>query len=399
MIATRELDLDRINARLKLEKMFGVGAYAGAEQGISTEGGIVTFTTDGRDISALWNEFQATVAIQNERRQGLIDFLTFPVASVIEDIPQLSSADFEEASELGEPKGIRVELNYFSLAFDFRDYDLAQRFTWKFLRDASAAQVEAIHQGALEADNRLIFTKVMKTIFNSANVTTDIRNAAYTVYKFYNNDGTVPPSYNGVTFPGTHNHYLTSGAATVDSGDVEAMIGLLREHGYSLANGTQIILMVNPAQANAIRTWRANVVNANAATALYDFIPAPGQPPLIVPNVNGLVGQQPPSQIAGLTVIGQYGPAMVVEEDYIPAGYMFIFGTGGVGGLNNPVGFREHANPAYRGLRLIPGNRQGYPLIDSFYSRGFGTGIRQRGGGAVMQVTAAGSYTTPTIYL
>jgi hypothetical protein len=40
-----------------------------------------------------------------------------------------------------------------------------------------------------------------------------------------------------------------------------------------------------------------------------------------------------------------------------------------------------------------------YPLIDSFYQRGFGTGVRQRGGGVVMQIKASGVYDIPTPYL
>jgi hypothetical protein len=58
------------------------------------------------------------------------------------------------------------------------------------------------------------------------------------------------------------------------------------------------------------------------------------------------------------------------------------------------VGLREHANPAFRGLRLIPGNQQAYPLIDSYYARAFGTGIRQRGVAAVMKLDPS-AYSVP----
>jgi hypothetical protein len=68
-----------------------------------------------------------------------------------------------------------------------------------------------------------------------------------------------------------------------------------------------------------------------------------------------------------------------VEESYIPAGYVILLGSGGDANLNNPIGFREHANSALRGLRLVQDKQSDYPLIDSYYVRGFGTGIRQRG--------------------
>jgi hypothetical protein len=369
----------------------------GGARGYNVEGDVLTQTVDGRDLNDLWNEFQATITIQNERRTGLVEMLTFPVTNVIEDVPQIGGDDFEEASEFGEPKGIRPALSYFSLAYDFKWYDIAARYTWKFLAEASAQQIEAVHQSVLDADNRLVFKKVMNTLFNNVNRSATIKGQNYTVFSLYNADGTVPPDYKGNTFNGSHTHYLSSGAAAIDSGDVEALIDHLKHHGYSAANGTQLVLLVNAQEAASIRTWRANVTNANAAVATYDFIPSQGSPGLIVPNAQGMLGTQVPNTINGMPVIGSYGPALIVEEEYIPAGYIVLIGTGGEGGLNNPVGLREHANPGLRGLRLINDNASSYPLVDSFYSRGFGTGIRQRGGAAVMRISAS-AYAIPSQY-
>lgn len=371
---------------------------AGGARGYNTEGDILTQTVDGRDLNALWNEFQAAVALQNSERQVLVDFLTFPVTNIIEDVPQISGDDFEEASEFGEPKSIRAALSYFSLAYDFKWYDIAARFTWKFLAEASAQQVESVHQSVLEADNRLVFSQVMKTLFNNVNKSADIRNQSYTVYKLYNNDGTTPPSYKGNTFLSTHDHYMVSGAATVDSGDIEDMVDDLRKHGYSDTNGVRLVLLVNNQEGKVIRTFKAGTVNNNSKTALYDFIPAVGQPAFLLPG-QGMIGTQPGPTLAGLTVIGSYANVLIVEEDYIPAGYMVMIGTGGRANLNNPVGIREHANTGLRGLRLVKGRDNDYPLVDSFYSRGFGTGVRQRGGAIVMQVKAPGSYDIPAAYV
>lgn len=371
---------------------------AGGAQGYNVQADVITQTVDGRDLNDMWNEFSEVVRIYNERRQRLIDLLTFPVTNVIEDVPQVAGDDFEEASEFGVPKGIRGTLNYFSLAYDFKWYDLAARFTWKYLAEATAAQVESVHQSALDADSRLVFKKVMNTLFNNANRIASINGQNYTVYALYNADGTVPPEYKGNTFNGTHSHYLVSGAAGIDSGDLEDQIEHLRHHGYSPANGTQLFTMVNPAEARVIRSWRANTTNANAAVALYDFVPAQGQPALIVPNADGLLGTQVAGNFRGMNVIGSYGPTIIIEEDYIPAGYMVTIGSGGEGALMNPVGLREHAQPGLRGLRQIPGDRSAYPLVNSYYSRGFGTGIRQRGGTVITQIKASGSYAVPAMY-
>ena len=46
---------------------------------------------------------------------------------------------------------------------------------------------------------------------------------------------------------------------------------------------------------------------------------------------------------------------------------------------------------------MIPGRNQRYPLQDSFFARGFGTGVRHRGAAAVLQVTTDSTYTPPTL--
>jgi hypothetical protein len=254
--------------------------------------------------------------------------------------------------------------------------------------------VESLNNMALEADNRLVFRKVLSAIFaGSANRTADIRGQAVNVYGFYNNDGTVPPAWKSNTFSGTHNHYITSGAATVDAQDLLDMEEHLVHHGYGSQNGSTMILLVNRAQLNTIRTFR---VSTGAA---YDVIPVVGGAPWLLPvNTGGVVNGTPPGTVNGLTVSGQYGNWLIVEEDYIPAGYMLGFATGGANAATNPVGVREHQNAGLRGLRLVKGRDNDYPLIDSFYNRGFGTGVRHRGAGIVMQVTAAGSYTVPAAY-
>ncbi len=374
-------------------------AFRGADHGFNVQDDVLYTTADGTNLNDLWSEFQATLDIQNAERQTLIDFLTYPVTNSVEEVVQGGTVDFEEASEFGVPKSGRPTLESFSMGFDFKWYDLAKRYTWMFLAEADSRQTAANHQVALEADNRLMYNKVMWTLFNNVERTANIKGQAYSVYPLYNADGTIPPSYGGNTFTGSENHYLVSGNALVDSTDVEDLIDKLEDKGYSAANGTQLVILVNKQEGKEIRKFRANVANNNAAVATYDFIPSTAEATTLLTPGTLLLGQQPPSQIGGLTVIGSYGSALIVQESRVPAGYMAIIGTGGSGGLQNPIGLREHARPEYRGLRLIEGDKAGYPLVNSYYSRGFGTGIRQRGGAAIMQVKAAGLYEVPAQFV
>lgn len=369
----------------------------GGDGGYQTGGDVVTTTQDGVDLNGMWDQYQQTLAYWNQRKTGLVGLFTYPVTSLVENVPQVGKAVFEEASEFGEPQAGKINVSYIQLGYDFRDYDVASRWTWRFLRDADARQVAAMHNAYLMADADLVYRKVMEAIFDNRNRSTIVRQQAYEVYPLYNGDGMIPPDYGTKTFSADHDHYLVSGASQVDPGDLEEALDHIEEHGYSRQNGTILIQMVSKAQAAVIRTFRQGVAT-NGVVAQYDFIPSANQPPMILPNDQGLLGERPPDQWNGLVVIGSYRGAYIVEDVSIPEGYMLTFGSGGLGQLQNLVGLREHANPAYRGLRLIPGNQQGYPLVDSYYARGFGTGIRQRGGAVVTQFKATGDYVPPAIY-
>src|SRR5690606_17836695 len=72
------------------------------------------------------------------------------------------------------------------------------------------------------------------------------------------------------TFNGSHTHYLTSGAATIDPGDLNVIEDDLYSHGYRLVQGYQLVLMVNRQEANVIRTFKVGV-----ASSRWDFIPDP----------------------------------------------------------------------------------------------------------------------------
>ena len=385
------------NKGISVEQLFDLsGSITGADRGFNEAADVLFAAADGTDLNEFWDEVQATVRARNAQRNRLIDLLTFRVDGISEEVSAPAPADFEEASEYGLPKGIRTGISRFWRGYDFKFWDLATRFTWRFIAEADQGQLRALNNTALEADNRLIYGRVMKTLFNPLNLGgfTD-NNLPVTVYKFFNGDSEVPPVYESNTFTAPHNHYLTSqtagGSATLNSESVDAMQVQLDHHGYTFQRGFKKVLWVNAAQASVIRTWK--VADGDS----WDFILDPDQlgGGLYVPTDRRLIGQ-PQGKVPGQ--IGTYGPWHVVEEPAIPAGYLVGLASGGPDNLGNPIGIREHKNPTYRGLRIIPGDKQGYPLIESYYQRGLGTGIRQRGAGVLLQVTGNANYTVPSTY-
>lgn len=367
----------------------------GAQSGTNERADILTQAGDGSDLGEIWNEIAATLAMWNRQRNSLASKLIYQVGEPIEHVGIPATQDFEEASEYGQPRG-GAGYTYVNRGYDFKFYDLAQRFTWMFIAEAGGDQLRNLANQALEADERLRFNKIMKTVFNPANVAGIAdKNIPTTVVKFYNGDGEVPPQYKTNTFAGSHTHYSTTQSlatvATLTSPSVDAVESDLRKHGYTPAvSGTQLLLTVNPQEGTIIRGW------TRTSGAKYDFIPSASYGGGVYLPMNGGIIARPEGSVEN--EIGTYGPFHIVEDEYIPAGYLAFFASGGDFSINNPIGFREHVNPAYRGLQHIPGTRSDYPLIDSFYRRGFGTGIRQRGAGWLVQVTSSTTYTVPAIY-
>lgn len=372
----------------------------GAARGFNSTADLLTQTADGRDLNALWLDYQAVLADYNARRSELVAFLTYGVTEPIVEIPVIGAgADFEEASEYGVPMSIRPGVGHYSMGFPFKWYDLAARFTWQYLADATQEQVDSIQAAAVDSDNRLVFGKVMNGLFNNVNSAASIKGNNYTVYRFWNNDGVVPPPFETTTFTGSHQHYMTTGGA-FEAGDLDLLIDNVAHHGYTVARGYRLVVLMNKQEVTIARAFRSYAQNNGVKDATHgdwDFIPAQGTAAMLLPQNTVLLGQQPANTLGAMEVVGSYGDVLIVQNGYIPAGYMVAFATGGVDNLNNPLGIRQHTNETLQGMRLVKGPNPDYPIIDSYYVRGFGIGVRQRGAAAVMQVTA-GAYAIPAAY-
>ena len=384
--------------RVNLRELGILSGIAGGDRGYHTAGDIITALADGTDLNELWTDYNDMLGEHNARRDTLVNFITWRTTNVSEMLFQSGqTADFEEASEFGEPVGYRPGVTSMTLGYTFKWYDLAARFTWQFLADADQRQVDAVANMAAEADNRNVFMMVLKTLFNNSRRKNKEGND---VFPFYAGAvGDKPNDYGATTFADQHNHYVTSGAATVDAQDFQQLQGLLTEHGYSQANGYNLVAIINEAQEGTIRQFRSEA-NGGTAGNIYDFVPAQGTPSFLIPIDRQIEpgASRPPATINGIEVVGQYGQFTILKNEWIPTGYVVAFATGGAENVQNPVAIREHPTASLRGLRLVKGRTPDYPLIDSFYNRGFGTGIRYRGAGAVMQITVSGSYTVPAQY-
>jgi hypothetical protein len=368
----------------------------GGKGGISTRGDVlVNVTSDGVDLNLVWAEIQDVLELWNQERKSVTDLLSFRTVNVADAIAQsISSDSFEEATEFGEPRAIRPPSDVLKLGYSFKDYDISLRASWKFLREATAEQVTAQVTRVLEADNKLTTGTVMNRLLDP---TQRLNEWGHTCYGLWSNDGMVPPPYLGQTFDGTHTHYLTTGSSVLDAADIEAMLHHITEHGYGLHPAVQLLILANPldVEAATMTAWRAGVeYRSGAPLPKWDFIPSALMPAWV--SAETIHGPIPSAEYNGLQVWGSYGGALLIQSNYCPRGYAAVVASGGPNSDSAPVGFREHVNPAYRGLRHIPGNGP-YPIQSSFFARGFGVGTRHRGAAVVTQITTNVSYAPPAI--
>lgn len=365
----------------------------GREEGIQNSGDVVRTTLDGVDLNAIWTEVQSIIQAWNDSRDALTSVLSYHTINVAEAIPQSQTLeDFEPATDYGQPTALRPPTEHLLMGFGFGDFDKAGRWTRRFLRDSTAEQVRATLNYALEADNRLVNSAILHQLFSNV---AGVNERGNTIFPLYNADNFKVPSYLGRNFNGPHNHYLTSGAAQLDSGDLETVAKTVREHGFGTTPDSQLLALMNPEQAEIVAGWKAGDETATGIFARNSFIPSEGAPAYYSPEP--IVGDVAPATYQKLKVEGSYGDVWIVASDYIPGDYFSVVASYGANSPANAIAVREHSNAAYRGFRTIEGPGE-YPITDAFYTRAFGTGVRRRGQAACMQITADPTYTPPEIF-
>lgn len=366
-----------------------------ARQGIQAQGDVlVNELADGTDINLVWEELIRAFSLYNEERTTIASLLSFRTVNSSDVVAQsIGTSSFERATEHGLPKSAGTPADALLLGYDFFDNDLRTAFTWKFLRQADRRQVDAVINGVMESDNKLVTGTILRRLFDPTEGTNEFGARVFGLYT--GNDGVTPPPYLGNQFPSNTNHYLATQAAQIDSQDIEDALNLVRAKGFGLDSLSQLLILANPVESELIQTWRSGKESRSGGPiAKHDFIPSVKAPPYLQPE--NIVGQPISGDYYGREVLGSYGPAWLLETSFVPANYVAVVASGGPNSERNVVGMRELPNAAYQGLRTIPGNQLGYPLQDSYFQRSFGVGVRQRGAAVCLQVTAGSTYTAPT---
>lgn len=334
-------------------------------------------TVDGQSVNEIWRDMQAMLAAFNASNDQVVSLLSFRTVLSNEKVGVPINPGFQKATEFGRPSKIRFA--QISRGFPIEHFDLGDGYTQEYIDSARGAQLMAVQATILNSWTTLEREVTMEAMFNDTN-TTDQDNIL--VRRLYNNDGEVPPTIKRWTHDGTHTHYLFNGGAGFVQANLDTMSEHLVHHGFREFGDAAFLLLAHRDDVATIRGF-ANWIPSEE-TQRPDTLSNSGV-------VRGLMRRQ---GTGGLKVEGWVNDWTIIEFNDMISGYLLGIVSGGPLDTRNIVGLRVHENPSARGLRLVEGNRQNYPLYDSVYDGYMGAGVGQRGAGVIMQ--DFGSYVVPT---
>jgi len=365
-------------------KLFGAAAGANPAGFLSRDDTLDTvpgnrgLTVDGQNVNEIWADMQAMLGAFNSSNDQVVSLLSFETVKSNEKVGVPITPGFQKATEYGRPSKIRFK--DVARGFPIEHFDLGDGYTQEYIDLAVGAQLMAVQATILNSWTSLERDVVMEAVFNNVNETDQ---DGINVKRLYNADGEIPPTIKRWTHTGSHTHYLTSASAGSNfaQADLNTMGEHLVHHGFREFGDSTFILLAHRDEMATIRAFANFIPSVDAS-----------QPAEMASGV--VRGLERRGGTGGLNVEGYVNDWTIIEFNDLPSGYLFGLVSGGPMDVRNIVGKRVHENPSARGLRLIEGNRQNYPLYDSVYDGYVGAGVGQRGAGVIM--IDAASYAVPT---
>lgn len=255
--------------------------------------------------------------------------------------------------------------------------------TQAWLDEATLAHLNTQAVNAAVKDANFVLKTILRAILRNVNVSFDDRQwpgtgnegpGVITVRRLANADGAAGTIYSNSQeiLLSTLQHYITSGSASLTEGAFTLARDKLRDVG---ADGN-VIYIVSRA-------------TADSAEGLTNFVKV-RDPNIVDPAAKYALVESPRAR-------GRIANGEVIEWPHMPNGYIIALDTTKA----KPVRIRNHRLQKYQGFQLAldeeRGEVLGRPLINRFWRRLIGAGIRNRVGAVVVQVTTNGAYTAPTI--
>jgi hypothetical protein len=285
--------------------------------------------------------------------------------------------DMEELGEFGRPRTAKNNVGN-TCGFRLNRFGSAIGYTDMWLKSHSPAELVEKQLQVERGHNERIMKEIKKAIYTKDNETfTDVLvdRVDLPVKAFINADSSnIPDAPDGTKFAGTHQHYINRAGGALAAVDIDNVVKLVAEHGFS-----GIVLYIALADLTAISAL-ANFTKL--ATPLMEYHST---------NVTTQrldTGADPSDRLVGF-----WGENMVpvYTKKWAIAKYFVCLA---LEAPEKPLVRRQHTVPALQGLRL-EAKIDAYPLISDNYVALEGYSVWNRLAGAVLYDAAA--YANPVI--
>jgi hypothetical protein len=362
----------------------------------------------------LYDQIARVLAMYSELALDVVGLLAVTTTVAKErfaaDMGNSDTGLLQMRAEYGRPLATRITQAQAETAFEvgYPIYPFADRamFTPEFLQRNPVREVNNKTVDALIRDYNTLFRYVLAAIFDNVNYAFEDdavigqNLGQIEVKRLLNADGipgVIQHEDGTTTTLGTANAYKVSGTAAYTNGT------FVLAHNYlkSLGMDRDIVHCISKADETAVSLLSDFVTIDSPPAADPNIIEAPTL------DVNGNPIPPPPrSLVRAPRAIGRVRSAdnnsgEVVVIPWMPAGYLFSFDRA----AEKPVVIRESDLAGLRGFRLVSSDNMtpeigGDKLIvNKYWQRIFGAGVRNRANGCIVQVTTNGAYTAPSFFL
>jgi len=323
------------------------------------------------DMVNLWGwSFSITDQLYTEYEQG----------GAVTELPEIT--DYTVVDEVhGDTIGHMLPI---------RSYGGALGGTWMYFRDTRQAKIVAsIRRIVLRARKRFekkLLTRLCtdtETVIGSAGYDVPFVNGGRAQIDF------IPPSYDGVDFASSHDHFVGVDSDTATRADmIEAMAAHLYEHGH-LAPYRLTVSSLDVSAFSLLANW---VKVVSSSVQMIDMGGATSGPQLFMKRDSW------PFFWAG-EYNSTKGLVEVYQTSRIPTGYANMVKTYGTNNNQNPLKVRVRDDVGF-GMYVVPeaSDRNRWPIKKLTALMEFGIGMGEdRTNGVNAQFSSAGTWTNPVI--
>jgi hypothetical protein len=363
----------------------------------------------------LFDAIEKALAIYNELATDVVS--TFALTSTIAkerfDASMLGGADsalLQPRGEYGRVLATQIAQEQgaesaFEVGYPIFAYGDRGMFTPEFLLRSTVRDVNNKTFDAMIRDSNTLFRYVLNANFQNENYDfTDDKVlgqnlGTYNVKRLLNADDIpgVFKKFDGAIVPfNTLNAYKVSGSAVFTN----STFAMAHDYLTDLGMDTDIIYLISKADEAAVRLLTDFVP--------FDPLPASINDPNIVepPPISGTIVPEPRSLVRTQRSIGRIRSAdgnsgEVIVLPWMFAGYLFAMDRA----AEKPVVIRESDLAELRGFRLVsedgmsPAIGGDKIIVNKFWQRVFGAGVRNRANGVIVQITVNAVYTPPSVFV